>query len=208
MKTETRELLGFNVPVVGVCETLAELVAACGSEEAVVKDGNNQTLAHSHFTILRRAIVKKLVELTGFKQKIYDGNTDEELTTEAAVKAAKTTRLEKDAAYIGRIEEELGGVKDGVSSLKKFEDEVAAVCAAIKVDYTPGTRGAGGASTPAKKWLAIYDQLVTESKLDTFCQKYGIDQSTDEETLKIAVANKAKEITIAIQERAMREAMA
>lgn len=191
MKTETRELLGFNVPVVGVCETLAELVAACGSEEAVVKDGNNQTLAHSHFTILRRAIVKKLVELTGIKQK----------TTKDGEKEVVD---EKDAAYIARIEEELGG--DG--SLKKYEAEVAAVCAAIKVDYTPGTRGAGGASTPAKKWLAVYDQLVAESKLDAFCQKYGIDQSTDEESLKIAVANKAKEIVTALQEKAMKEALA
>lgn len=190
MNTQTKELLGFNVPVVGIVETLAEAIKASGSEEAVVKDYNNNVLAHSHYTILRRIIVKKLVELTGIKQ-LTEKDGDKDVISE------------KDAAYIARLETEIGE-----EELKKHEKAIAEACGAVPVDYTPGTRGSGsGSATPAKKWLAYYDQFVVEGKLDAFCEKHGIDQSTDEETLKIAVASKAKEIVLRVQAEALKAAL-
>ena len=189
MKTENRELLGFNVPVVGIAETLGEAISAAGSDEAVLKDFNNNVLAHSHYTILRRVIVKTLVALTGIKQITEkDGEKD--------------VVVEKDAAYIARLENELG--EEGLNA---FNPQVATACGAINVDYSPGTRGSGGSATPAKKWLAYFDALQAEDKLDLFCEKYSIDQTTDEETLKITVANKVKEIVSKAFEEAQKKAM-
>jgi len=191
MKNETKELLGFNVQVTGICETLQECIEKSGSEEAVRKDYINNVLAHSHYTILRRNIVSVLVKETGLKQKTMKEKTGDK---------EKEVIIEKDAAYIARLETELG-------SLKQYESKINSVCAAIPVDYTPGTRGAGGAGVPAKKWLAYYDQLVTEEKLDAFCQKYEIDGSMPEDELKFAVAGKVREIVVAQQEAAAQAAL-
>ena len=190
MKTENKKLLGFEVPVVGIAETLSEAISAAGSEDAVLKDYNNNVLAHSHYTILRRAIVKKLVELTGVKQ----------LTK---TEGDKETITEKDAEYIARLYTELGE-----EAVDAHADAVAAVTQAIPVDYTPGTRGAGEGSKPAAKWLAYYDLFVKEGKLDKFCAKNGIDQSLPEAELKVAVASKAKEIVVAAEKRAAEAALA
>lgn len=188
MKTETRELLGFNVPVVGIAETLPELIAAAGSEEAIVKDANNQTLAHSHFTILRRVITKTLVQLTGIKLKtIKEG--DKEVIDET------------DGEYRARLESEVGE-----DVLESYASAIADACGKVLVDYTPGVRGAGGSATPAKKWLAYYDQLVAENKLDAFCAKHGITGVDDE--LKFAVANKVKQIVTTKMQEAAKQALA
>lgn len=193
MKTETRELLGFNVPVVGIAETLSELIAAAGSEQVVINDCNNQTLAHSHYTILRKTIVTTLEKITGVKRLTEkQGEGDK----------AKEVVVEKDAAYIARLEEELGE-----DVLKSHEAAVAAECAKVKVDYTPGQRGEGSQQTPAKKWLAYYDQLLAEGKLDLFMQKHGIDATSDEETRKVTVANKVKDIVTAKMAEAARAAV-
>lgn len=188
MKTENKELLGFTVPVVGIVETLKEAVEKAGSEEAVLKDYVSNVLAHSHYTVLRRVIIKTLVAATGIKQKTEkDGE--------------KEVIVEKDAAYVARLETELGE-----EVLQGFNKQIAEECAKITVDYTPGTRGSG-TSTPAKKWLAYYDQLVEEDKLDGFCQKHGIDQTADEETVRINVANKVKDIITAKMAAAAKEAL-
>lgn len=189
MKTETRELLGFNVPVVGIAETLSEAISLAGSEDEVLKDLNNNVLAHSHYTILRRVIVKTLEQATGIKRK---GTQEGE----------KFTVTEKDAAYIARLEEELGA-----EELAKFNASVAAECQKIPVDYKPGTRGTGEGRVPAKKWLAYYDQLVSEQKLDLFCEKHGIDGTQAEEDLKVEVANKVKEIVSARMAEAAKAAV-
>lgn len=190
MKTENKELLGFTVPVVGIVETLSEAIEKAGSETAVLKDYVSNVLAHSHYTILRRTIVKKLVELTGIKQLTEkDGE--------------KEVIVEKDASYIARLQGEIGE-----SGLKGHEAAIAAACALIPVDYTPGTRGAGGSTTPAKKWLAYYDQLVAEEKLDSFCSKYEISQEgKSEEEFKNEVANKCRELVTAAQARVAQQAL-
>jgi len=193
MRTETKELLGFSVPVVGIAETLQEAITAAGSEAAVLKDYNANVLYHSHFTILRRVMVQTLVKLTGIKQLTESEGEGEK---------KKEVIIEKDAQYIARLETELG--EDG---LKVHEAALAEACGKIAVDYTPGTRGQGGTATPAKKWLAYYDQLVLESKLDGFCERNSIDQNTDEETLKFAVANRVREIVSAKMAAAAKEAL-
>lgn len=191
MKNENRELLGFSVPVIGIVETMQEAVAAAGSETAVLKDFNNNVLAHSHFTILRRAIIATLVKETGTKM----------LTKKVGEKEVID---EKESEYIARLESDLGE-----ETMKSFGPAVAAACSAIPVDYSPGTRGSGASATPAKKWLAYYDQLVTEEKLDAFCEKNGITvEGVDTETLKITVANKVREIVSAKLAAAAKEALA
>jgi len=190
MKTENRELLGFNVPIVNICETLEECIAAAGSEAEVVKTYVGDVLAHSHYTVARRHIVKTLVELTGIKQ----------LTSKVKEKEVVT---ETDGEYIARLESEIGE-----DVLKSYEKQVAAAVGKVAVDYAPGTRGSGGSATPAKKWLAYYDALKQdETKFSAFCSKHDIDTSSDEETLKIAVANKIKDIVSAKLALAAKEAM-
>lgn len=193
MRNETRELLGFKVQVTGICDTLAEVINAVGSEEGVVNDVNNQTLAHSHFTILRRKIVAKLEELSGVKR---DGEWEGE------GEKKKWVVTEKDAAYVARLEE-----TKGEEWLKLQEGILSSMCAAVPVDYKPGTRGAGGSATPAKKYLAYYDQMVAEDKLDLFCERHGIDSAQEEDALKVAVANKVKELLAAAQAEAMKKAL-
>lgn len=193
MRNETRELLGFKVQVTGICDTLAEVIKAVGSEEGVVNDVNNQTLAHSHFTILRRKIVAKLEELSGVKREgFFEGEGEKK----------KWVVTEKDAAYVARLEE-----TKGEEWLKLQEGTLSSMCAAVSVDYKPGTRGAGGSATPAKKYLAYYDQMVAEEKLDLFCERHGIDSAQEEDALKVAVANKVKELLAAAQAEAMKKAL-
>ncbi len=190
MKTENRELLGFVVPIVGIAETLAEAISAAGSEEAVLKDFNNNVLAHSHYTIARRVIIKTLVDKTGIKLKTKkDGE--------------KEVIAEKDAEYIARLESELGE-----ETVKSYSSAVANAVNEVKVDYTPGVRGTGAGTSPAKKWLAFYDQLVAEEKLDAFCQKHSINQEVEEDELKKVVANRVKEIVTAKEQEIARNALA
>ena len=193
MRNETRELLGFKVQVTGICDTLAEVIKEVGSEEGVVNDVNNQTLAHSHFTVLRRKIVAKLEELSGLKRDgVFEGEGEKK----------KWVVTEKDAAYVARLEE-----TKGEEWLKSQEGTLSTMCSQVPVDYKPGTRGAGGSAMPAKKYLAYYDQMVAEEKLDLFCERHGIDSSQDEEALKVAVANKVKELLAAAQAEAMKKAL-
>lgn len=180
MKNDTRELLGFNVPVVGIVETLAEAVTAAGSEQAVLNDYVSNVLAHSHYTILRRKIVETLETLTGIKRKTK---------TEGEGEKAKQVIDETDGAYVVRLENELGE-----ETLKGFENKIAEVCQGIPVDYVPGTRGSGGSATPAKKWLAAVDQLQSEGKYENFLSKYQIAGDPADEATKIAAANKIKEL--------------
>lgn len=194
MKNETRELLGFKVPVVGVVETLDEAVSAAGSTEQVVKDYNANVLAHSHFTVLRRVIVATLEKLTGVKRT---GKTVGEGD------AAKFTPTEKEGVYVARLEAELGE-----EVLQTHAQAIAAECEKIPVDYKPGVRGTGEGAAPAAKWLAYYDQLVKEGKLDRFCTKYQIDTTQDEADLKVDVANKARELVLAATKAAEQKAMA
>ncbi len=193
MKNIQKELLGFSVPVIGVVETISEAITAVGSEAGVVNDLNNQVLAHSHFTVLRRIIIKKLVELSGVKQLGETVGEDEK---------AKFVVTEKDAAYVARLTDQLGE-----EVVKSFETEIAAACSKVEVDYKPGVRGSGEGRPPAKKWLAYYDQLVKEDKLGAFCAKHGIDVNQDEDDLKNVVAFKVAEIVTAQQQELARRAL-
>lgn len=181
MKSVNKEILGFNVPVSGVVETLAEAVQAAGSEERVVDLTNNYVLFHSHFGKLRTAIVKKLVELTGVKQEVdKDGKI-----------------VETDQEYVSRLEDE--GVQ-----LEQFTDAIAALVASVPVDYTQTVRGTGEGSKIAKKWLAFYDAMVEQNKLETFCAKNKIaTEGVSEEELRVIVAAKVKEIVTAAQRNAL-----
>lgn len=190
MKTENRNILGFNVPIVGIAETLGEAVAAAGSEEAVLKDFNNNVLAHSHFTIVRRVITKSLVELTGIKL-LTEKNGDKEVV------------VESEGEYRDRLEGQLGA-----DVLESYEAAIAEKVSKVTVDYTPGVRGTGEGSKPAKKWLAYFDQLVAEGKLDAFVAKHGIDASLEGDELKFAVANKVKAIVTAKLAEAAKSALA
>lgn len=187
MKTLNKELLGFNVPITGVAETLPELVAACGSEERVVALANNYVLYHQHYTKVRDGMIAKLLELTGKK-----------LETNEKGKVTETNE-----EFIGRAEEETEG------GLAQFESAIAEVVAGIAVDYSQPVRGVGEGSVVAKKWLAYYDKLVEESKLDAFISKHELDVSgLDEEATKIVVAKKVKEIVTRAQQDAVAKATA
>lgn len=187
MKTENRELLGFNVPVVGIVETLKEAIESAGSEDNVLGDYVSNVLAHSHYAILRRVIVSVLEKQTGVKRKTKTTGEGEK---------AKTVIDETDGEYVARLESDLGE-----EALKAFESAVAAECAKVKVDYTVGTRGS---ATPAKKWLAAIDELKQQGKFEAFCAKFEIDITQDEETVKVAAANKLKDLVAEQMKNAMK----
>lgn len=190
MKTETRELLGFTVPVVGMVETLQEAISAAGGEQNVLNDYLNNVLAHSHYSVLRREIVKQLEKLTGIKRKtVKEGEGDK----------AKDVIAEKDGQYIARLETELG--EDAV---KSFESAIADACGKIPVDYSVGTRGS---ATPAKKWLAAVDDLITAGKFEKFLAKVGIEGDPTDESTKVAAANKIKDLVAEKAAEAMRAAV-
>lgn len=181
MKTVTKEILGFNVPVTGVAESLDEAVQLAGGDNARVLDAaNNYILFHQHFGKLRTTIVKKLEELTGVaREKDKDGKI-----------------TEKDAEYIGRLE-------DSGIQLAQYESQIAEVVGALPVDYKQAVRGTGEGSAPAKKWLAYYDAMVEEGKLEAFATKQGLELTGDVEQDKVLVANKVKEIVTLAQRQAL-----
>lgn len=183
MKTLNKELLGFEVPIVGIAETLDELVAACGSKERVVDLANAYVLFHQHYTKGRNAIIDVLVKQTGKSME--------------ADEKGKVT--EKDLEYVGRIEEELGP-----EGLVPFEAAVVAAMENLPVDYAQPVRGTGVGAVVAKKWLAAYDDLVQRGKVDAFVDKYGVDlDGLDEDGKKLAIAKKIKEEVTRAQAAAM-----
>jgi hypothetical protein len=187
MKTVNKEILGFSVGVVGVAETIPEFVEAAGSEERLVDLANNYVLFHQHFTKLRNAIVKTLVELTGIK-----------LETEE--KDGKTIITETAEEYVGRLEEES-------ANPLQFADQVNSAVGAMPVDYKQPVRGLGTTKV-AQKWLAYYDAMVEAGKLDAFVEKHDLTLPADEEAAKIVVANKVKEIVTHAQQAALKTALA
>lgn len=181
MKTLNKELLGFEVPIVGVAENLAELVELCGGEDRVVALANNYVLYHQHYTKGRDLIIKTLVEKSGIKLEVDD----------------KGKVTEQDTEYVGRIEEELKG-------LSQFEADVASALETLSVDYKQPVRGIGGTGAVAKKWLAYYDGLVEDGKLDTFVAKHELDlEGLDDEGVKNLVAKKIKEVVKRAEQAAL-----
>lgn len=187
MKSVNKEILGFNVPVSGVAETVEELVSACGNGERAVELANNYILFHVHFSKVRTKIVAFLEEKTGVKR-------ESETTGEGDDK--KTVITEKDAEYIGRLEEAQGG-------LTQYAEDIAKLVADMPVDYTKSV-STGVTSAPAKKWLAYYDSLVEAGKLDAFIAKHSIaTDGLSEEAIKLAVVAKVKSVVEAAAKAAL-----
>jgi len=190
MKTVTKDILGFELPIPGVADSLAEAAQKSGSEERALAYLNNYVLFHSHFTKLRSKVVAKLVELTRIP-----------MLTEQ--KGEKTVVIETDGDYIDRLESELGE-----GALLQYAPHIIAVSEGFPVDYSVSIRGTSGTAKPAKKWLAYYDAMVEKGVLEQFVAKHQIDTTDlDDEAVKIAVANKVKEI-ITKAELAARQAAA
>lgn len=190
MKTETKEVLGFEVPIVGIAETLAEAVTAAGSEAEVLKDFNNNVLFHSHLGILRKKIVKLLVTLTGIPLKTKTEGT-------------KVVVDETDGTYLARLEVEQPDFR------AKYGDDVIKACEAVKVDYTPGTRGSGDGDKPAKKWLDYVAQMRLENKLDGYVAKFELNiEGKTEEEVNVIMANEVKKRVTASMAAAAKAALA
>lgn len=192
MKSVTKEILGFNVQVSGVAETLAEAVAAAGGgdagEQRVLSAVNNYVLFHQHFSKLRNLIVAKLEKSTGIS-RLKD--SDEVIT-------------EKDVAYIGRLEEE------GVA-LAGLEAEISDAVAAVPVNYAAPVRGEGGSTKVAKKWLAYVDALEQAGKVEGFINKHKLAdtlEGLDEEGRKVVIANKIREVVTAAEKAAAQSMLA
>ena len=196
MKNEQREILGIPIMITGICETLAEAIAAAGSEQAVLNDYNANVLAHSHYTEVRKVICAKLAEVTGIKRLTKKHGEGEN---------AKEVFDETEAAYVDRVREELGD--------EMFNEQIAAVqsaVAALPVDYKPGTRGSGGATAkPAKKWIDQVDALKKAGRYDEFLAKYElVKEGMSEDDVVIAAANKVKEIVTEREKAAKQAALA
>jgi hypothetical protein len=192
MKTLNKEVLGFDVPIVGVAEDLNELLLLSGGgsadqtpeeQEAARKLGAEKVYAaainyvhfHSHYTKVRAKMIETLVAKSGKKQTVdKEGNVDE-----------------KDVEYVGRLEDELGGA----GSLDQYNDDIVA--------YTQSSKG-GGSGTIGKKYLAYYDKMVEDGKLDAFVAKHSLEvEGLDEEAKKQVVGAKVKELVKAAERSAL-----
>lgn len=170
MKDLQKELVNFKVNVVGVAETLPELIEKCGGEERVVDLVNAHILAHSHYTKLRKVIADVVETVTTIKGK------DKETVQ----------------SYVSRLEEDYEGDVYGDCA-----EQVLAKTAEVPVDYTARERGEGGSSAPAKKYLAIIDQLIEQNRYEEFLAKYDLrdeEFELDSDEQKAIAAHKAKEI--------------
>lgn len=187
MSTITKEVLGFDVPVVGVADSLTQLAEFAGSEQRALDFANNYVIFHKHLGTLRDAIVKKLIEVTGVAM----------LTKK---EGEKDVIDETPADYIERLEEELGGE----GSLAKYAADIQSVCSAISVDYKVTVRGTGAGSKPAQKYLTMASAIVEAGKADAFIAKYGLDvnDDTDDQTRLYVIANKIKSIMVEQQKAA------
>lgn len=187
MSTITKEVLGFNVPVVGVADSLTQLAEFAGSEQRALDFANNYVIFHKHLGTLRDAIVKKLVEKTGVKM-LTKKEGEKEVVNETA------------AEYIERLEEELGGE----GSLVKYEVDIQAVCDALAVDYKVTVRGTGAGTKLAQKYLTMASAIVEAGKADAFIAKFGLDvgPDTDDQTRLYVIANKIKAIMVEQQKAA------
>lgn len=189
MRNETREILGIEVMIVGIADSLSEAITLAGSESAVLNDYNSQILAHSHFTEVRRVICAKLTEITGIK-RLTKKHGEKEVFNET------------ELAYVDRVREELG--EEG------FAEHIGAIqtaVAALQVDYKPGTRGSGGSTAkPAKKWFDYVAALKSAGRFDDFVSKNNLlRENMSEDDLNLAVALKVKDI-VTEQEKAARAA--
>jgi hypothetical protein len=70
MKTITTSVLGFDVPVAGVPETLQEAIESAGGEENLVQTFVDQRRFHNTNTEARAAVVAALEKATGIKRKM------------------------------------------------------------------------------------------------------------------------------------------
>jgi hypothetical protein len=172
-KSVTKEILGFTVTFGGIAETLSELVTLAGSEERVVDLVNSQVLAHSTFGKARKVIVAKLEELTQIKRKTND---DGEYT-------------ESEQQFVARLEEELGE-----GSLTQYDSAIAEAASAVTTGYVATEREAGTGGKIAKRYLAIFDDLVAKNKLENFAAKHKIKLGVGPEVDKAVVCAKIREI--------------
>lgn len=180
---------------VGVCETLPEAITAAGSEAQVIADFNMQVLAHSHYGILRNTVVKVLEDVTGIKRKTAKNKLTKEGEDD-----------ETHGKFVARLLLDTGMSEEQLVEL--HGKAVGDACAKVPVDYTPGTRGSGEDAVPAKKWLAYYDQMVAENKVDFYVAKFGIDATLAGDELKYAMANAVKKKVLAAQQAAAATALA
>lgn len=187
MSTINKEVLGFDVPVVGVADSLTQLAEFAGNEQRALDFANNYVIFHKHLGTLRDAIVAFFVKETGVKM-LTKKEGDKEVIDETP------------AEYIERLEEEMGGE----GSLAKFQDQINSLCAAIAVDYKVTVRGTGASSKPAQKYLTMASAIKDAGKLDAFIAKFGLDvpADTDDTTTLYMVANKIKSVMIEQQKAA------
>lgn len=195
MKNIEKEILGFTVPIIGVCETIGELTTASGSEAQVVADCNMQVLAHSHYGVMRNVVVKVLEAATGIKRKTSKNKLTKENEDD-----------ETHGKYVARLLLDTGLSEEQL--VEQHASAVAAEAGKVPVDYTPGVRGSGEDAIPAKKWLNYYDQMVAENKVDLYVAKFGIDPTLTGDELKYALANGAKKKVLAAQQAAAATALA
>jgi len=200
MKTLNKEVLGFDVPIVGVAEDLNELLLLAGGgnadmseaeQEAARKSGAEKVYAaainyvhfHVHYTKVRAKVIETLVAKSGVKQSVdKEGNVDE-----------------KDVEYVGRLEDEKGGA----GSLEQYAADIVAALENMPVDYSQSSKG-GGSGTIGKKYLAYYDKMVEDGKLDAFVAKHGLEiEGLDEEATKQVVGAKVKELVKAAERSAL-----
>lgn len=191
MQNETREILGVEVLITGVASSLSEAVTLAGSEQAVLEYYNGYLLAHSHFTDVRKAMCKKLEEVTGIKRPTKKHGTGEK---------ARDVYVGSEGDYFDLVREQLG--EEGFAAHVPALQELVA---SMQVDYKPGTRGSGGGSAkPAKKWFEYVTSLKTNGKYDEFVAKHSLT-GENEEALDVAVAIKVKEL-VTEHEKAARAA--
>lgn len=173
---------GVSFTIRGLPSSLAELVEAAGSEEAVVNLALNYYLFHSHFTKVRAAVCRKVEEMTGIKRH--------RAPAKEGSKAVKYT--EPELKYLKRAEEEL---QDESLEDPKYAELLRATAEAVEVNFKKAARGAGLGGKVAAKWIDMAKEIEKAGRLEAFCERYEISLDTDMDSIYEAVGRKFKVIT-------------
>jgi|SRR5215475_77745 len=155
MKTDTTSVLGFDVPVNNVPETLSECVEAAGGEQNLIDGWLDYIRFHKTNTAARAAVVDALAKETGIARKMRD----ESSPTKADANRVISKPDESEQTYADRVRAELK--LDSKVLWEQIKQEVGSI------DFKAVSVREPGAGRLAKVYTTNAETLI-KAGADTF----------------------------------------
>lgn len=162
MKTITTSVLGFDIPITDVPETLDEAVTSAGGEQKLVDTFVNHIKFHKTNGVAREAVAEALEKLTGVKPTTEQKKSP----TKADPNRVIEVQTETEQEYANRVFAESG------RSAEDLQSEVAAAVGSIKFDAVT-TREPGAGRKMAKVYTESAEKLIALGA-DTYNRSLGL----------------------------------